>query len=103
MNIVSWNVRGLERSAKQFLVKDFLALHFADLCCLQEYKLEEIQLSTWKEIGGVKLDQFNFLLARGSASGIILGWNPQATSGRLTKMGEFSILVDFCSNLDGFY
>lgn len=42
MNIVTWNVRGLGRPAKRFLVKDFLNLHFADVCCIQESKLEEI-------------------------------------------------------------
>lgn len=46
----------LGRPAKGFLVKDFLHLHFADVCCLQETKLEEISSTTWKEVGGSRLD-----------------------------------------------
>ncbi|KAH7677354.1 DNase I-like protein [Dioscorea alata] len=89
MNIVSWNVRGLGQASKRFLVKDFLNLHFADVCCLQESKLEKISLATWREIGGQRLNQFLFLLARGLARGIIIGWN-----------SALVITVDICSNRD---
>lgn len=58
MNIISWNVKGLGRPEKRFLLKDFLALHHAEVCCLQESKLEAISPIVWKEIGGSKLDQF---------------------------------------------
>lgn len=34
MNLISWNVRGLGRPVKRFLVKDFLYLHSVDICCL---------------------------------------------------------------------
>lgn len=72
MNIINWNVRGLGRPAKRFLVKDFLNLHFADVCCLQESKLKEVTPAIWREIGGKQLDQFSFAPARGSAGGIII-------------------------------
>lgn len=41
------NVRGLGRPAKQFLVKDFLSLHFMGVCFLQESKLDEISTAMW--------------------------------------------------------
>lgn len=75
MNIVSWNVRSLGRPSKSFLVKGFLNLHFADVCCLQESNLEMISSALWHEIGGSRLDHFEFLSAKGSAGGIIVGWN----------------------------
>lgn len=56
MNIITWNVTGLGRPAKRFLVKDFLNLHFADVCYLQESKLEEISPALWRKIGGSRLD-----------------------------------------------
>lgn len=46
-----------------------------DVYCLQESKLEEISLSKWREIRGRNLDHFTFAPARGSAGGIIIGWN----------------------------
>lgn len=64
MNIMNWNVRGQGRPAKRFLVKDFLNLHFADICCLQESKLGVISNSMWREIGGYRLDQFAFVPTR---------------------------------------
>lgn len=97
MNIISWNVRGLRRPAKRFLVKDFLNLHFVDVCCLQESKLEEVPPSVWREIGGSRLDQFFFVPALGTAGGIILGWNSVLMSGNLLRMGTFNIKVEFCS------
>lgn len=73
MNIINWNVRGPGRPAKWFLVKDFLRLHFADVCCLREMKLEEISPSVWREIGDPHIDQFAFVPAKGTARGIALG------------------------------
>lgn len=67
MNIISWNVRGMGRPAKCFLVKDFLNLHFTDVCCLQESKLENISVVTWREIGGPRLDKFAFTPSVGAS------------------------------------
>lgn len=73
MNIINRNVRGLGRPAKRFLVKDFLHLHYADVCCLQETKLDRFLSATWREIGGSILDQFEFIPAKGSAGVLSLG------------------------------
>lgn len=109
MNIVSWNVRGLGRPSKRFLIKDFLNLHFADVCCLQESKLEAISPIIWREIGGGRLDQFEFLPARGSAGGIIVsgggiivGWNSVLFTGKLERMNTFSLTIEFVSKKDNF-
>lgn len=69
MNVITWNVRGLGKSAKRFLVKDFLNLHYAEVCCLQESKLELVSPASWREISGGCLDQFEFVPAKGSARG----------------------------------
>lgn len=103
MNIVSWNVRGLGKPSKRFLVKDFLNLHFANVCCLQESKLAEISLVTWREIGGAYLDQFVFLPSRGTAGGFIIGWNSFVLSGKLAFFGIFSLSVDFYSKIDNLH
>lgn len=97
MNIITWNVRGLGKPAKRFLVKDFINMHFAEVCCLQESKLEEISPASWREIGGSLLDQFFFVPARGTTGGIILGWNSVILIGKLLIMGTFSLTMEFCS------
>lgn len=102
MDIISWNVKGLGRPAKRFLVKDFLNLYFADMCCLEESKLEEIFLATWHKIDGSWLDQFFFLPAKGTAGGIIMGWNSLAFTDKLASVGSFSLTIEFCSKRDNF-
>lgn len=97
MNIISRNVRKLGRPTKGFLVKDFLNLHFAEVCFLQESKLHKIPPATWREIGGSHLDQFVFLPTRGSTGGIVIGWNSGTLSGKLERMGAFSLTVEFFS------
>lgn len=99
MNLVNWNVRGLGWPSKRFLVKDFLIIHHAEVCCLQETKLEEISLATWREISGSHLDQFAFVPVRGSAGGIAVGWNNVLLTGILTMQGEFSLMMKFCSKV----
>lgn len=38
MNIISWNLRGLDRPCKWFLVKEFLGIHCTSIYYLQESK-----------------------------------------------------------------
>lgn len=87
MNIISWNVRSLGRLAKRFLIKDFLSLHQAEVCCMQESKLVEISITTWREIGGSYLDQFVFAPTEGSAGGMIIEWNGAILVGTLEGGG----------------
>lgn len=102
MNIITCNIRGLRRPAKWFLVMDFLNMHFVEVCYIQELKLEEITISTWREIGGSHLDQFAYVPTRGSAGGIIMGWNSVLLNGKIEKVGEFSLTVEFSSKKDNF-
>lgn len=103
MNIVSWNVRGLGRPVKRFLVKDFLGLHLADVCCLQESKFKDISPAMWCKISGWWLNQFLFLPAHGSTGGIVIGWNSVVLTGQLVQVGEFNLMGYFCSFSDHLY
>lgn len=99
MNIVSWNVRGLGMPSKWFLVKDFLQLHHADICCLQESKLSSINSITWKSIGGVRLDHFSFVPKIGSAGGIIIGWNNNLFIGNVRFKGTYTLTIEFTTRI----
>ncbi|KAH7692263.1 RNA-directed DNA polymerase protein [Dioscorea alata] len=100
MNLITWNVRGLCRPAKRFLVRDFLNIHCSDVCCLQESKLSEISQSVWREIGGTRFDKFVYLPARRSTGGIIIRWNSLVVDGKLEGSGTFSLSVNFQSKRD---
>lgn len=95
MNIVSWNVRGLERPSKCFLVKNFLQLHHADICCIQETKLSSIEPIIWRAVGGSRLDQFLFTPALGSAGGMTIGWSSILLEGHLLFQGSYCLSVKF--------
>lgn len=61
MNIVSWNVRGLGRPAKRYIVSDFLELYKVNVVCIKESKLALVDQSIWCSIGGGHFDYFYFI------------------------------------------
>ncbi|XP_039126606.1 uncharacterized protein LOC120262766 [Dioscorea cayenensis subsp. rotundata] len=65
-------------------------------------KLEDISLSIWRDIGGPRLDQFAFVVAKGSAGGIAIGWNSYLFTGTTAFVGLFCLSVDFISKRDNF-
>lgn len=77
-------------------------MHFVDVCCLQESKLELISLAIWREIGGSLLNQFTYVPLRGCAEGIIMAWNSVLLYGKLERVGEFNLMVEFCSRKNNF-
>lgn len=56
--------------------------------------------SMWREIGGSRLDQFAYVPAKGSAGGMIIGWNSAILTRRVVTVGEFSLMIDFICKLD---
>lgn len=95
LKILSWNVKGLGRPLKCHLVKDVILTSQADIVYLQEFKLQEIHSSTWRSIGGMCINTFNFLPALGIASGIIITWDLSQVNGTLIHKGTFSITIEF--------
>lgn len=70
------------------------------MCHLQETKLDEITAVTWREIGGSHLNEFAFVLAKRSASGIAFGWNIFLLTRILERARGFSLTVEFISKRD---
>lgn len=69
MNIINWNVRGLGRQAKRYIVKDFLDLHKGGIVYIQELKLSMVDLVVWRGIGSSNLHRLCFALAKVSSGG----------------------------------
>lgn len=99
-NIITWNVRGLGKPSKRFLVKNFLELHLADVCCFQESKLSDLNQSIWRDIGGGRLDSFRYIPAKGYSGGMIIGWNSSLRNGRVVFEGSFCLTVEFTNLAD---
>ncbi|XP_073360581.1 uncharacterized protein [Aegilops tauschii subsp. strangulata] len=65
---MSWNVRGLNSSARRFAVKELAESHRTCILCLQETKLEAWSTEIVRELGGSTLDSCAVLPAMGTTS-----------------------------------
>ena len=75
VRVLSWNVRGLNDSAKRDSLRNLLRDWNCDLVCLQETKLEDIELCDVRSIWGSRHVGFSVLRARGATGGVIVLWN----------------------------
>lgn len=93
---LSWNVRGLNNSARRKVVADLVTDHKCNIVCLQETKLEVITSSIVAEtLGNSFSDNFVFLPAIGSRGGILLAANADhySVSPQPNLIGTYSISV----------
>jgi len=72
VRLLSWNVRGLNDREKRVLLKNVLREWNCDLICLQETKLEKVELSDIRSIWGIQQVGFSVLKATGSAGGVLV-------------------------------
>lgn len=86
MIIVSYNVRGLGKKEKRRDVKELILKVRADVCCLQESKLEIVNQRTIKAIWGRSVCDWDFAKSEGNSGGLITVWNPTV----FTKMSAWS-------------
>jgi hypothetical protein len=75
LDIISWNVRGLNTPARCITVHDMLSSTFCHLACLQEKKLHSVDGTLAAYLGGYKLNNFIFKPAVGTKGGILLLWS----------------------------
>lgn len=96
----SWNVRGLNDRNKRSLVKEVINKVAPNLVCLQETKWAVENAAYVRQTLGHKLNEYEVLLAEGTAGGLIIAWY----SGSLTKIdkkqGKYYLTIDFMINLD---
>jgi len=68
-------LRAINDRDKRLLLKNILRDWSCNLVCIQETKLEEVQLSNIRSIGGNQFMDFVALKAQGSEDGIIVMWD----------------------------
>ena len=72
LRLLSWNVHSLDNSHKRELVKYWLRCWKCDVVCLQETKLEGIDLQLVQSLWGNSYVDWEVLPAAGSAGGVLL-------------------------------
>lgn len=75
INILCWNVRGLNNQARISLVQQTLLSTTCHLVCLQETKLTTVDQNLAFSLGGFNLRNFAHNPAEGTRGGILLLWN----------------------------
>ena len=73
--LISWNVRGLNSPQKCELVKYWLHNWKCDAVCLQETKLDKIDLPLVRSLWGNSFVDWEMLPAIGTAGGVLLLWD----------------------------
>ena len=97
---ISWNVKGINDRDKRVLLKNFLRDWKCDLICLQETKLEDVELSDICSIWGNQHVGFAIVKAIGLVGGILVLWNKNSFQLSFSYCGDFSI-VCFLQLIDG--
>jgi len=93
--LLTWNVRGINDSNKRSILKNILREWRCNLVCTQETKLEDVQLSNIRSIGGNQYLDFVALKAQGTAGGIIVMWDRNSFNLVSSSCGDFSITCLF--------
>jgi exonuclease III len=94
INILNWNVRGLNSPAKRQAVREMVCLNKPKLVCLQETKLQQITKQIVVETLGPGLDGFSYLPANGSRGGILCGRRSDCVATAMITIRQFSISMD---------
>jgi exonuclease III len=93
VEIISWNVRGLN-AAERCLAVHNLATTLCPIACLQETKLQNIDSSLATFIGAYKLDNFIFKPAADTKGGILLLWKGVEVAVTNVHVRRYSIMAE---------
>ena len=94
LEILCWNVRGLNRRARRDTVRETITTTSCHLACLQETKLHDIDQFMASHLGGHRLNKYAFKPAgglSGTRGGILLLWNDDYLDISNIFIGEFHV------------
>jgi exonuclease III len=99
LQIVSWNMRGLNDGSKRLRVRNLLRTWKADIVCLQETKLEAVDWGTIQSLWRGQYVDWLCLNSSGVSGGILIMWVVEKVD---EAVGRFSISCRFKVVLYGF-
>jgi hypothetical protein len=102
LKILSWNVRGLNSPRKREVVKKLLRDWRCDIICLQETKINKMDLQTVKSLWGSPYSDWVALDAVNTAGGVLLIWDKRMVEQVDVVKGKFSVSCLWKGLVDGF-
>jgi exonuclease III len=94
LDILCWNVRGLNDQARKDTVHATLSSTTCHIACIQETKLDFIDHQTAGYIGGFRLCSFSHRPATGTRGGILLLWDEDHVSISNIHIGTHLLSAD---------
>ena len=102
MQIVSWNVRGLNDGSKRLMVRHLLKQWKVDLVCLQETKLQSLSRGLIRSLWGGHHVDWLFVGSNGASGGILLLWDNRSLQKIDEALGLYTASCKFRSVSSGF-
>jgi hypothetical protein len=95
--IISWNVRGMNEYEKRIKIRRRLREWKADIVCLQETKMEVINIEVVRSVWGCVHVDWIYLGARGASGGILLMWDRRVVEKIEDCVGRYVVACLFRS------
>ena len=102
LNILSWNGRGLNDSAKRARICNLLSIWKTDIVCLQETKLTAVSQTLVRSLWRCRYVDWISLDSVGASGGIILMWDRRIVQCIEEATGTYSISCRFREVASGF-
>ncbi|RVX04605.1 hypothetical protein CK203_023414 [Vitis vinifera] len=91
LRILSWNVRGVNDSAKRKVIKAMIRSQRVDMFCLQETKIQSMTEGLVRSLGTGRFLNWGTMDAQGTAGGILICWDKRTLELMELEVGCFSI------------
>ena len=101
LRLISWNVRGLNNPQKRESIKHWLRSWKCDVVCLQETKLEVVDLQLVRSLWSSPYVDWDFLPAIGSAGGVLMIWDTRVLEKINSMVKTFSVSCHWKGVADG--
>ncbi|WMV34480.1 hypothetical protein MTR67_027865 [Solanum verrucosum] len=102
INIVSWNVKGLNDARKRLVIKSLIHNWKADVFCFQETKLQGDINNLVRDLWANRWVKHAQLEASGTRGGVILMWDSRVWEGEVCETGAYCITCKFSSKSPDF-
>jgi hypothetical protein len=101
LNILIWNVRGLNEGRKRLKIRNLLSKWKVDIACLQETKLELLSNQLVQSLWRGPYMEWCYVASNGASGGILLMWDRRVVSKIDVCLGSFVAACSFRNVVDG--